>query len=124
VTSREKACGAVVSAAQGILGALEDWNAVDLEAIGKCLGSLESSAGQLDNAVKILRESPAEDLSSLHSFALQLKSAALQLERLVDSSAAFLRHAPGLACDEPGTYQVGGSFRASPTVGDEMELRA
>jgi hypothetical protein len=124
VTTRDKACADVVSAGQGILRALEDWNAVELASIGKCLGSLERSAVELNSALTILRESSAGDLTSLHSSAYQLKKAAFLLERLVDSSAAFLRHAPGMSCDEPGTYQAGGSFRASPTAVDAMELRA
>ena len=122
VTSEKDVFGKVAAAETGISRALQGWDAVDLAAIGQCMNSLELSVGELAQALETVRESPAGTFRSLSSRALDIKKAASSLERLVDSSAAFLRGAPGLAADEPGIYQHDGLFRTPPPA-EELELR-
>ena len=122
MTSEADVFGRVAVAQIRLSRAVEDWNAVDLAAIGECLNSLELSAGELARALEMVRESPAGTFNSLGSHAIDIKKAASSLERLVDSGAAFLRGAPGLTGSEPKTYQHDGLFRTSASV-EELELR-
>lgn len=124
MTSQQKACEQIVYAGQRLAGAADQWSAVDLVAIANCLSSLECSADVLSHALEILRESPPESISALRSNILELKENAARLERLTDSSASFLRCAPGLACDEPALYQAGGSVRITAPVAETRGMQA
>jgi hypothetical protein len=109
MTPPDSALDRVVQAAERVEKAAGEWNAVDLIEIGECVSALEASAGDLSAAFTVLQgyhSSPA----GLRANLLNLKKSAGRLERLVDASAAFLRSAPGLACDRPVLYQADGAI--------------
>ena len=111
-------------AGQRLAGTADQWNAVDLVAIGNCLSSLECLVDELSHALEILMESPPDTVSAVRSNILDLKENAARLERLTDSSASFLRCAPGLACEEPALYQAGGSIRITAPVAETRGMQA
>lgn len=111
MTPRNRALDRIVQADQRLKQIAGRWNAVDLSAIGNCVSALEASSTDLCAAAEILKSSPARPGSPLRANVLDLKQSVARLERLVDASAAFLRSAPGLACDQPVLYQAGGVVR-------------
>jgi len=123
MTPRHKAIEHIERAEQRVADAADRWNAVDLAAIGSCVSALEASATDLCAAVGILKGLPTGSGSLLRTNVLDLKRAAVRLERLVDASAAFMRSAPGLACDEPALYRADGVIRpvAPPSEASGMQ---
>lgn len=111
MTARNRALDLIVRAERRVKDVADRWNAVDLSRIDSCVSALEASAADLCAADGILKGFPARPGSSFRTSVLDLKKAAVRLERLVDASAAFLRSAPGLACDQPVLYQPGGVIR-------------
>lgn len=125
MTLQRKALGRIMLAQQRVREAADRWNAVDLSAICHCCSALERTVADLRDATEMLKRSPAEVTAAeltpaqqastasrelFRSSLLDLKNAAVRLERLVDASAAFLRSAPGLAGEESGFYQAGGAI--------------
>ncbi len=111
--SGQDALGRIALAEQRVREAADQWNAVDIAAIGHCVSTLECSAMDLNDAAEILKGSSMETGNVIRSKVRDLKKAISRLERLVDASAAFLRGAPGLGSDETGLYQAGGSVLES-----------
>lgn len=109
MTSRPDALGRIVLAERRVTEAADQWNAVDLSVISRCVGTLECSAADLNDATEILKISPTATGSAIRSKVHDLKKAVFRLERLVDASAAFLRGAPGPGADATGLYQADGS---------------
>jgi hypothetical protein len=107
---RNQALDRIVRAERRVKDVADQWSAVDLSRIGSCVSALEAAATDLCAAKGILKGLPASNGSLLRTSVLDLQRAAGRLERLVDASAAFLRSAPGLACDRPVLYQAGGSI--------------
>jgi hypothetical protein len=102
--------------------AADRWNAADHDAVENCARTLAGAATELSGGLEVFRGSRASsgDLGTLTAHLRELRKSASRLERLVDSSACFLRYAPGLACQEPGLYEPGGSLRYIPPA---METR-
>jgi hypothetical protein len=122
-TSGQDALGRIVLAERRVREAADQWNAVDLSALGHCISVLESSAADLSDATEILKISSTATGSVIRSKVRELKKAVSRLERLVDASSAFLRGAPGPGGDDT-RYQAGGSvFEAalsSPSRGTQV----
>jgi len=97
--------------AERLLGAAaEQWNAVDLRAIGNCLSALEYSATSLRAAHRmILQGSPEQAGGPMRTAVIAIRIDAGRLQRLVDASAAFLRGVPGAECADAELYRPGGS---------------
>jgi hypothetical protein len=121
---RNQALDRIVQAEQRVRDVADRWSAVDLSRIGSCVSALEAAATDLCAAKGILKGLPASPGSLLRTSVLDLKKAAVRLERLIDASAAFLRSAPGLACDQPVLYQAGGVIRqmAPPSETPGMQV--
>jgi hypothetical protein len=109
MTPPDAARDRVVQAAERVEKAAGEWNAVDFTLIGECVSALEVSAADLSAAFTVLQECRTSP-SGLRANLLNLKRSTGRLERLVDASAAFLRSAPGLACDQPVLYQADGAI--------------
>jgi hypothetical protein len=118
MTPGHKATERIRQAERRVRAVADGWNSVNLQAIGNCVSALECSAADLSHGIEILRSSPATGGSPFRQDLLDLKRTITRLQRLVDSSAAFLRSAPGLASGDAGVYQAGGSIRylAPPPV--------
>lgn len=112
MTPPNAALDRVAQAAERVEKAAGEWNAVNLTEIGRCVAALEASAGDLSAALTILQgpglKGYQATAAGLCGNLLNLKKSVGRLERLVDASAAFLRSAPGLACDQPVLYQPDG----------------
>jgi hypothetical protein len=124
MTSEQDALGRIVLAERRVREAADEWNAVDLSAIGQCISALECSVADLSDATEILKVSSTATGSVIRSKVRQLKKEVSRLERLVDASSAFLRGAPGSGADASTVYQAGGSVSefalSSPLRGTEV----
>jgi hypothetical protein len=107
--SEQDALGRIVLAERRVREVADQWNAVDLSAVGNCISVLEYSAADLSDATEILKISSTATANVIRSKVHELKKALSRLERLVDASSAFLRGAPGSGGDDPQVYQAGGS---------------
>ena len=107
--SGQDALGRITLAERRVREAADQWNAVDLAAISRCMSALESSAADLSDATEILKTDSTVTGSVIRSTVQDLKKAASRLERLVDASAAFLRGAPGPGGFDTMSYRAGGS---------------
>jgi len=120
MTRPSSALDRVVQAAERVEEAAGEWNAVDLTVISKCVSALEASAADLSAALTVIQGSDPErhqaNPSGLRANLLNLKKSVGRLERLVDASAAFLRSAPGLACDQPVLYHACQSTAADGVI--------
>jgi hypothetical protein len=103
--------------------AADHWDAASLHSIGNSVSVLESSAGSLTAASEILSGSPETAGNEMRASLLELKTDAKRLQRLVDASAAFLRHLPGAQSAEVELYQPGGSTRLIVTGMDTAGLQ-
>ena len=91
--------------------AADQWDAANLSAIANSVSVLESSVASLAAASEILNSSQEMPGNEMRASLLGLKTEADRLQRLVDASAAFLRHLPGGQSADVELYQPGGSTR-------------
>jgi hypothetical protein len=106
-----------------VRSAADQWDAANLSTIANSVSILESSAGSLTAAFKILHGAQQVTVNEMRASLLGLKTDADRLQRLVDASSAFLRHLPGAESADVELYQPGGSKRAIPTGTDASGLQ-
>jgi hypothetical protein len=103
--------------------AADQWDAANLSTIANSVSVLESSADSLTAASRILNGPPEIAGNEMRASLLGLKTDSDRLQRLVDASAAFLRHLPGAQSEDVELYQPGGSTRLIVTGPDTWGLQ-
>ena len=121
MTPPNPALDRVAEALKRVDNAADDWNAVDLTVIAECVSALQASAADLSAALAILQRPGktghgATPAGQVRANVINLQKSVGRLERLVDASAAFLRGAPGLACDQPVLYHACRSTAADGVI--------
>jgi hypothetical protein len=111
MTCEDQASRLLSNAKGRVSKAAAQWNAVSLPLIEECTRSLEHSASDLTEVVRLIKDARIEAPGDIRSAVSDLKKAASRLERLVDASAAFWRLAPGSNANEPLVYESNGAFR-------------
>lgn len=99
-------------AGESVEVALGDWNAVQLDSLGRCVLALEASASDLRAAMDLLSLDPAGTPRGLRENVLRLKQNLVRLSRLSGASQAFLRNLPGSNSGSGELYQPGGGLRS------------
>jgi hypothetical protein len=100
--------------------AADHWDASSLSTVGNSVSVLESSVANLAAASEILSDSRELAGHEIRASLLVLKMDVDRLQRLVDASAAFLRHLPGAQSADVELYQSGGSTSLI-AMGDDVQ---
>jgi hypothetical protein len=113
----------ILEARNLVKSAAEHWDAANLTTIGNSVSVLESSVASLATASKILNGPQEMDGNEMRASLRGLKTDVDRLQRLVDASAAFLRHLPGAQSEDLELYQPGGSTHMIATGWDSWGLQ-
>lgn len=112
----------IARAGQLIASAANQWDAADISHIKNCVSALESSIAALTAASGTLKELPQNQGHIVRAMLTGISKDANRLQRLVDSSSAFLRNLPGTEYAGAGLYEPGGSTQLIGSTPDSWRL--